>query len=215
MLPWYAIPGMAPKTVYAHARGVTHDPTGVAAFQVNFTFDSDVVMVSSLQVSETWLESTGRTATCTSPIIEPNPGSPPDIYRANIGCYTAGSAPPFGAMNGGLLASFVLTPGSTPSSTQLLLNNSSTFMLNTTQDAVSITTIKRNASVVVANCADFNGDHVVSASDIGLVVSKFGTHGPPNPSPNWNPIYDMNVDNVISAADLGIVVAQFGRQCPT
>jgi hypothetical protein len=215
LTPWYATPGEAPRTIYAHARNVTHDPTGVAAFQVNIVYDSDVVTISSLQVSETWLESTGRTATCTTPIIEPNPGSPPDIYRANIGCYTAGATPPFGAMGGGLLASFVATPGSTPSSTSFNVNNTGTFLLNATQDATQIATIKRNASIIVAACADFNGDNAVSAGDIAKTVAKFGTHGPPNQSAGWEAIYDLNIDNVISAADVGIVVAQYGRVCPT
>jgi hypothetical protein len=173
-----------------------------------------VVSVGSLQVSETWLESTGRTATCTSPIIEPNPGSPPDIYRANIGCYTPGTTP-LGAQGGGLIASFVLTPGGTPSSSPLTLNNAATFLIDTTAQSAYIPAIKRNASVVVAECADFNGDNVVSASDIGLMIGHFGTSGGPPPSPNWDAQYDMNLDNAVAAGDIGIVVAQFGRLCPS
>jgi len=199
-------PNSAPVTVYVHARNVTHDPTGVAAFEIKFTFNQDLVSVTSLQQSSTWLGSTGRSPTCTSPIVGPDISG---LYRADVGCYTAGTSP-FGPQGGGLLGSFVLAPGTITGSSSLV-NRS--FLLNTTADALEITALKRNVSAVVAECADFNNDHVVSASDIGLVVQHFGTVGGPPPSQNWDPRYDMNNDNAIGAADIGLTVIQFGRQC--
>lgn len=208
-------PSSAPVTIYVHARGATHDPTGVSAFQVYFTYANSIASVSGLQVSAsatTWLQSTGRSATCTDPIIEPNPGGPSGIYRALVGCYTAG-ATPLGPQGGSLLASFVLTPGATAGNTTLTINNASAFLLNTTADATAMTLIKRNSPVIVAECADFNGDGVVSVGDIGLTVQHYGSNGGPPPGGNWDERYDLNNDNTISVGDIGLVVIQFGRQC--
>jgi hypothetical protein len=209
-------PNSAPVTIYVHARGATHDPTGVSAFQVYFTYTDGIASVISLQESPaatTWLQSNGRSATCTTPIVEPNPGGPSGVFRALVGCYTQGATPPFGAQGGSLLGSFVLTPGSTPGNTTLTINNPSAFLLNTTVDALPMPLIKRNASVVVAECGDFNGDGTVSVGDIGLTVGHYGTTGGPPPSGNWDQRYDLNNDNTVSVGDIGLVVIQFGRQC--
>jgi hypothetical protein len=215
-------PNSAPQTIYVHAKGASHDVTGVSAFQVYFTYTDAMASVSSLQNSPaatTWLQSTGRSASCTTPIVEPNPGGPSGLYRALVGCYTQGATPPFGpggnsgGATGSLLASFVLTPGSTPGSTTLTINNASAFLLNTTVDAAAYAMTKRNAPVVVAECGNFNGDATVSVGDIGLMVQHYGTSGGPPPSGNWDAIYDLNNDNSISVGDIGLVVLQFGRQC--
>ena len=60
-------------------------------------------------------------------------------------------------------------------------------------------------------CADINGDGVVSAGDIGLVVEAFGTY---DGHTNWNPDADLNGDGSVSAGDIGISVNQFGHFCP-
>ncbi len=204
-------PNGAPKTLYVWARNVTHDATGVSAFEIRFTYKTAVASVSSLQASTTWLQSTGRSATCTAPIIEPNPEGPSDTWRADIGCYTLGEMP-LGPQGAGLLGSFVLTPGSQPSTTNLTMSvpPEDSFILNTTANATEITVTKRNAGVVVAKCGDVNADGIVSVSDIGLIVQHYGS----NPSmPNWDPVYDLDANAVISVSDIGLVVLQFGGHC--
>lgn len=196
--------------VYVYVKDPVNDPSGVAAFEVKFTYSSGVVSVTSLASSDTWLESTGRSATCTTPVND-LPIGPGDLYRADVGCYTPGTQP-FGPRNAGnhLLGSFTLAPGSVPG-TSVITNQS--FILNTTADATEITATKRSMSVIIVECGDFNGDGIVSVTDIGLTVQHYGTGGGPPPSPNWDERYDMNSDNSVSVGDIGLVVVQFGLQC--
>ena len=53
--------------------------------------------------------------------------------------------------------------------------------------------------------ADINGDGVVDAADLGILIGQFGTAGPDA---------DLNDDNIVDAADLGILIGVFGTDCP-
>lgn len=52
---------------------------------------------------------------------------------------------------------------------------------------------------------DINGDGVVDAADLGILIGQFGTAGPDA---------DLNDDNIVDAADLGILIGVFGTDCP-
>jgi uncharacterized protein (DUF2141 family) len=59
---------------------------------------------------------------------------------------------------------------------------------------------------VVNNCpVDINGDGVVDAADLGILIGQFGTVGP---------AADINGDDAVDTADLGILIGAFGATCP-
>jgi hypothetical protein len=66
--------------------------------------------------------------------------------------------------------------------------------------------------VLTIECAylwDVNGDGVVAAGDIAVVVSLFGQTVPPA-----SIVYDVNSDGVMSAADIAEVVGHYGEMAP-
>jgi hypothetical protein len=66
--------------------------------------------------------------------------------------------------------------------------------------------------VLTIDCAfiwDVNGDGVVSAGDIAVVVSLFGQSVPPA-----SIVYDVNSDGVMSAADIAEIVGHYGEMAP-
>lgn len=52
--------------------------------------------------------------------------------------------------------------------------------------------------------ADVNGDRVVDAADLGVLIGAFGSAGPAG---------DINGDGIVDAADLGLLIAAFGSAC--
>ncbi len=59
-----------------------------------------------------------------------------------------------------------------------------------------------------------NQDYAVTASDIGVLVQKFGVTDPTAPYEPWSDAwYDLNGDGGVTAGDIGLVVAGFGRVC--
>lgn len=60
---------------------------------------------------------------------------------------------------------------------------------------------------VGALIGDINGDGVVEAVDVGLVIRAYGTA----PGyPKWNPNADVNGDNKVDASDVGLVIKYYG-----
>lgn len=58
---------------------------------------------------------------------------------------------------------------------------------------------------------DVNGDGKVNIRDFYTMAKAFGSHGPPDPSPNWNPACDIVVDNVIDVKDFYLLCLHFGE----
>lgn len=57
----------------------------------------------------------------------------------------------------------------------------------------------------VAPCyADLNGDGVIDAADLSILIDQFGSN---------EPLSDLNNDGVVSAADLGVLIQRFGIDC--
>jgi hypothetical protein len=86
-----------------------------------------------------------------------------------------------------------------------LLSETVAAVLDQNQNAV--------AEVLSVYCGPFiwdvNGDGLVSAGDIGAVVSEFGETVPPAP-----PEVDFDGDGVVASSDIGQVVSHFGEQAP-
>jgi hypothetical protein len=58
---------------------------------------------------------------------------------------------------------------------------------------------------------DVNGDGKVDVKDIFIFARAYGSHGPPDSSPNWNPNCDLVVDNVIDLKDYLELCQHFGE----
>jgi hypothetical protein len=184
------------------------DPTGVSAFEVDMEFPSTLASVFQMNANLPWLSSTGRTATCSTPTITQ---TTPTIATANVSCNTLGTAPPYGATTaGGIkppLATLYLEPGAV-SGNGLLKLTTVTKLVNTPLDPDDIAAIpitRQNSPLVVARCADFNGDNVVSVIDIVRLVAHFG---------QTDPFYDLNNDGLVTIGDISITIMQFGLPCP-
>jgi uncharacterized repeat protein (TIGR01451 family) len=65
-------------------------------------------------------------------------------------------------------------------------------------------------STLIKACFDVNGDNVVSAGDIGLVVDGYGLS---SGDPSYSALLDIDDKGVISASDIAFVVSQYGRVC--
>ena len=174
-------PGPA-RTVYFRAKDV-HDPAGLAAFEVDLTYDSTLVSVANISSISTWLDNTGRPVSCTAPIIDPVVGSEP-TWHANVACRTDGQTP-LGVQGTGPIASVTLQAVSqTP--TNAMLNNDTT-LVNTTADALVIPATDVSPSIIIAKCADFNDDGVANILDIGNLVAHFGQTGGTAPQHGLGP----------------------------
>jgi len=185
------------------------DPTGVSAFEVNLEYRSDLVTVTFFTEQVAWLQSTGRTATCTTPTIT---AKSPTISSANVSCNTFLPAPPYGPRTSypaaPALAVLYLQPGSTAGQAPFTLT-SRTHLVNTPvnpDQLAYIPTALLAGNLIVARCADVTGDLAVSVADIVRVVQNFGT---------TNTFYDLNLDGRVSISDITLTVQMFGMRCPS
>ena len=204
----FLVVGGEPETFYVRAKDVTHDPSGVAAFEITLIYDSDVVSATSLVPDTIWLGSTGRSALCSDSTIRALPGDPDGLWEALVACGTLG-AEGVGAQGSGLLASITLTPASVPGIGAL---TNLSFLVNTTGDAALIPVTVRSSNVAVSYCGDLTGDGVVNILDIGTMVLHFGET---EESDEWDPNADINADGVVNILDIGFIVIQFGSLCQT
>jgi len=58
---------------------------------------------------------------------------------------------------------------------------------------------------------DIDHDGQVRSYDLFILAAAYGSHGPPNASPNWNPHADLDEDNDVDNDDLAILVAHYGE----
>lgn len=196
------------EQVHVRVRDVD-EPTGISAFEVDVQVPNHLVDIIFMNHNLTWLESTGRTATCTNPV---QTDTSPTITTANFSCNTFNAPPPYGPTTASgsqapALATLYLEPGIVAGSTQLRFTTL-TKLVNTPSNPDNLAAIpltRQPATIVVARCADFNGDQVVSTIDIVRQVGQFGTS---------NSFYDLTQDGVVSISDITISVAQFGMHCP-
>jgi hypothetical protein len=200
------IPGGPPQIACVWVRN-QDDSRGAASFEVDFTYDPDVVNVSLIEPETTWLLSTGRSLYDCFTIIDDVSNDPNGLWHANVGCVTANLSP-LGPQGGGLLAKVTLTPGASLSSTSLVHINTFLKPVSSQFPLPDIPTTKLGASVRLAPCADFGpngGDGAVTGTDIALLVAVFGLNYPER---------DLNGDGFITGTDIGIIVAEFGMLCP-
>lgn len=198
-----------PQTLYVWAKNVD-DPTGAAAFGVEVRYNPTLISVPSIAHDTAWLTSTGRQAICADPVIGPT--EDPAVWRALMSCATAFPPPPLGpscANNhcSGLLGTITIQPGSTVGISPLTLPPDRNFLVATVvsdpPQTIPLTT--RSAQIVVAPCADFDSNNVVSLSDVLLIANRFGASSPQ---------YDLNGNGLTELQDILIAAAQYGRPCP-
>ncbi len=203
------VPGIADPTALClriWANGVSN-ATGASAFQVHYQYPTNLLQVSAYCPSANcpspfpWLGSTGRSVACNSSFV-PGDGT---IY-----CNTLNAPPPFGATGSGILATIAIeSQNQTGVATFTLASD--TFLVDTPAcaaapcpDPAIIPGTVRSLNIVMAPCADMNGDGVVTAADIVYVVQKFGTS---------DPLANLTGSGLVTAADILIVVKEFGYAC--
>ncbi len=200
---------------------LAHDPRGVGAFEVDGTWATGgLFSANAITQSTTWLGSTGRSVTCSTPIVAQVP-TDPTRWHANVSCNTFGPAPPNGPSGQGKIATLAISGGSqlgtaTLGNASLLLNPGHTLDTNgdtipdTVVEPTTIPALLRTVTIRVAKCGDFNADNVVNSQDIFLDVLRFGQT--PS-SPGWNPMFDVDGSNNVGAPDISIVAQEFGTFC--
>lgn len=184
------------------------EPTGVSSFEVDVEVPTNLASIFFMNSNITWLQSTGRVATCSDPTFTQKT---PNVTTANVSCNTFMSAPPYGATTPGgqapPLATLYLEPGAA-SGNGIIKVTAVSKIVNTPinpDDLAAIPVLRQNGPVVVARCADFNADNAVSIIDIVRQVGQFGQP---------NPFYDLNLDGFVTIGDITITVYQFGVSCP-
>lgn len=178
-------------------------PTGLGSFEFTVDFNSDVVSV--IDVTEgPFLGSTGRSTTCTSPVIT--------ATSVNLSCNSLGASPD-GPLGSGVLATIKFVPVTTfGAKTSTTLTFAKSHITDVSGD-VLISHAALVGNVLVAKCGDFNGDKTITVGDIILISTRFGENQGPPPTANWDPAFDLNGDGAVTIGDLLIEVQQFGRQC--
>ena len=68
-------------------------------------------------------------------------------------------------------------------------------------------------NLVVASCADVNGDGGVSVNDILEISQRNGAEASKYPASGYDPKYDLNNDGKIDTADVSVAQGQYGKQC--
>jgi len=212
-----------PRTVYIWAKDVK-DIYGAGAFQVNFEYDGDLITVTQLTSHDSWLESTGRGATCpapawatTPPYVRAVPNDPDGLWEGLVSCFTIGGTPPFGPHCGnghcsGLLATITVNPGPTIGTTFLNLAEGSYMVSAVVTDPPTLINASVGSPVVkVIKCADMNTDGFVTLGDVFDLAGRWGSV--PG-DPDWAVEGDLNDDGAISLADVFDGAAQFGLACP-
>jgi len=179
------------------AKGVNNS-TGASAFQAHYTYPADQLTVSTVSASTTWLGSTGRSVTC--------PAGSSTLGDGTLRCLTMLAPPPFGATGDGLLASIAIESTDVTGVASFTLAPD-TQLLDTPPNPDDITTIPatiRSINIVVAPCADFDGNGRVTVADVIYVVQHFHTSDPPA---------DLDGSGSVTAADIILSVKEFAMLC--
>jgi hypothetical protein len=157
-------------------------------------------------VQTTWLTSSGRSATCTVPDIQPN--FPTGQGTAYASCNTILPPPPYGATGTGKIATFNIYPGADIGFTTF--NISDSYLVDTPANPDNQTTIPalvRSINIQVSPCADFPvKDGRVRIADVLYVVNRYRGD---------DMTVDLNGDGIITVADILIAVGMFNQDCPT
>jgi hypothetical protein len=202
-----------PLSVDVRVKDVTY-AGGLGDFEFTVTYNASVASVPSVAsvTPGPFLGSTGRSVTCTTPVIAPG--------SVNYSCNTLGSSPN-GPLGSGVLATIVFQPAASFGSTNL------TFATSHLQDITGDTQIIHDAltsaapsgGMLIAKCGDFSTppDNVVTIGDILQMILHFGSNAGPPPTANWDPRFDVNpgVPGIpaVNIGDLVIEVQEFGRAC--
>lgn len=175
--------------------------SGLGDFEFTVTFNASVASVVSVTQGP-FLGSTGRSVSCTSPIIAPG--------SVNYSCNTLGSSPD-GPVGSGVLATITFQPAASFGSTNLAF---STSHLDDITGTIPIAHDALTGAMLIAKCGDFNADKVVTIGDILQMILRFGSNAA-NPAgpPLWDPRFDVNNNGAVNISDLVIEVQEFGRAC--
>jgi hypothetical protein len=181
--------------------------TGASAFDVNFTYPTNIIEGHSALAHTDWLESTNRSIACAQSYVDQNLPDGPGEGHAS--CNSLLPPPPYGATGSGLIATIIVSAGPQEGSAPLDLSNS--FLVDTPSNPdnqAEIPLVVRSIQMISSPCADFppgQGDGTVRVSDILYVVSKYFTN---------DPDADLDGTNQVTVSDILIAVAQYFEDCP-
>jgi hypothetical protein len=215
---------VAPETIVGFTNGpaisadvrvqdLTYSPTpdtaGLGDFEFTITFRDNAgninpnvaTILNATEGSPSFLGGTGRSVSCTSPVIAPG--------SVNFSCNTLGSAPA-GPLGSGVLATITFQPGANFGSANLKFDLSH---LDDITGDVPISHTPLTGAMLIGKCGNFNGDSGVTVGDILLMILRFGSNAGPPPTANWDPRFDVNNDGRVNVADLVIEGQEFGRPC--
>lgn len=197
--------GAEPSDLYVWIKNL-NDPTGASAFQVEFTYGSDLLDVNWIYPDTAWLGSTGRSVACLGAGVDPD-GVAPGVGEAYVACNTLQVPPPYGAQGTGVLARITVEPGSEVGLSYLDFRGR-TFLIDTPpnpDDMAEIVVKNPIINIQIAPCADFTGDNQVLVADILYVVQRYFTS---------DLTADLNGDGAVTVADILIAVQQYYQYCP-
>lgn len=205
-----------PTEIYVWAKGVD-DPTGAAAFELDFEFDSSMVSMTSLSGEMGWLGSTGRSGGCPSEIgpRDANPHLEPG--EAFVNCFTFMPPPPYGpgcSSNpprcDGLLATVAVQAAPEAVTGTIVLDFvEGTVIVGTPPDPGDIwdsviPTTLHPVSLLLAPCADFDGDGTIRISDVLYVILNYRSS---------DPDADLDGNGMVLITDVLIVIAEYRLDC--
>ena len=186
------------------------DPAGLAAFTFRLNYNpsllyiadtnSDYIADSGLVSVGSFLGSSGKGVSCSQAYIDQDPANS-SLKRLTFTCLTLGLTPA-GAAGSGVLATIKFKTGNTIGPQTLTLTN--TQLANNTQNPTLITHTTGSLFILTAKCADFNGDHLVTISDILYIVGKYYT---------TDQAADLNGDGIVLIDDILIAVAEYYQTC--
>jgi len=177
------------------------DSTGASAFQVKVAFQGIILSTASPKI--TWLGSTNRSVACLVPVYSPG--------EVVVSCNTLQAPPPYGpsCSNGhcsGELATIALESQSTVGIYTINLSQG-TYLVSTPPDPnnpPAIPATVRSTNIIVAPCADFNGDGTIRVNDILYVVGKYSTD---------DALADLNANGTVRVDDILIAVGEYAIDC--
>ncbi len=184
--------------------------SGLAAFSFKISYNPNLVSIPDANndyVADAgtvsigpFLGSSGKQVRCSDGYIDIDLNDSTKRYL-RFTCGTLGPTPaaPTGS---GVLATVNFQTGNTIGSVPLGLVSAQ--LADNTANANLIANTTADTNGLVAKCADFNGDHRVTSSDILAVVRNYHTA---------NLTYDLDADGVVSSADILIAVREYMKTC--
>jgi len=187
-----------------------HNSTGVAAFDVRFEFDPDLLDFLLVEPVTAWLTSTNRSPACVWAI---GPGGELQDGQAYVSCSTFTIPPPYGPSGTGVLAHVRMRGG--PQIMSDVLHLSSSFLIDTPPNPADQQVIPASVPdvyITVGKCPDFDLNGTIDLfNDIFGVAFHFGLNAG---DPGWDSIFDLDDNGSIDLFnDIFNAAFQFGGSC--